>query len=87
MLVSAGYPDAYEKGKVITDIEAVRDTLCFHAGTKWQGSRVATNGGRVLALTAYGATKAEALQKSFEAAETVQFEGKNYRRDIGFDLD
>jgi phosphoribosylamine--glycine ligase len=87
MLVSAGYPDAYEKGKGITDIEAVRDTLCFHAGTKWQGSRVVTNGGRVLALTAYGATKAEALQKSFEAAETVQFEGKNYRRDIGFDLD
>jgi len=87
MLVSAGYPGAYEKGKVITGMAELRGTLCFHAGTKAEDGVVLSNGGRVLALTSYGATKADALQKSFVAAEMVQFEGKNYRRDIGFDLD
>ncbi|MFN3529520.1 MAG: phosphoribosylamine--glycine ligase [Bacteroidia bacterium] len=86
MLVSAGYPGDYEKGKSMSGQEATGDTLAFHAGTKLQDGKVVTNGGRVLALTSYGNTAAEALVKSYAAAEKVQFEGKQYRHDIGFDL-
>lgn len=87
MMVSAGYPGDYEKGKVITGLESVKDTILFHAGTKKAESGIVTNGGRVIAASSYGANKAEALGKSFEAIKKVNFEGKYFRRDIGFDLE
>jgi len=86
MMVSGGYPEAYEKGKVMTGIDAVEDSIVFHAGTKLEGTEVQTNGGRVMALTSFGETMNEALTKSFANAEKVNFEGKYYRTDIGFDL-
>lgn len=86
MMVSGGYPEAYEKGKVMTGIDTVKDSLVFHAGTKLEGKEVQTNGGRVMALTSFGDTMKEALTKSFANAEKVNFEGKYYRKDIGFDL-
>ena len=86
MMVSGGYPEAYEKGKVMTGIDTVEDSIVFHAGTKLEGSEVQTNGGRVMALTSFGDTMNEALAKSFANAEKINFEGKYYRTDIGFDL-
>jgi phosphoribosylamine--glycine ligase len=86
MMVSGGYPEAYEKGKVMTGIDTVKDSIVFHAGTKLEGKEVQTNGGRVMALTSFGDTMKEALTKSFANAEKVNFEGKYYRKDIGFDL-
>ena len=86
MMVSGGYPEAYEKGKVITGIDTVEDSIVFHAGTKIEGTEVQTNGGRVIALTSFGDTMNEALSKSFANAEKINFEEKYYRSDIGFDL-
>ena len=86
MLVSGGYPEAYEKGKIISGIEAIESSLLFHAGTKQEGTDVLTSGGRVLALTSFGNNIKEALSKSFANAEKVTFDKKNYRKDIGFDL-
>lgn len=87
VLVSGGYPGSYEKGKVITGIEDVADSLVFHAGTTYNDAgELVTNGGRVLAVTSYGATFEEALAKSNENAAKIKFAGVNYRRDIGFDL-
>ena len=86
MMVSNGYPEAYEKGKNITGIENVQDSIVFHAGTKLEGSEVKTNGGRVIALTSLGEQMNEALTNSYANAEKVNFEGKYYRTDIGFDL-
>ena len=86
MLVSGGYPEAYEKGKVMTGFDAVENGIAFHAGTKQVGDNVVTSGGRVLALTSFGNTIEEALVHSFANAEKINFEKKNYRKDIGFDL-
>ena len=86
MLVSGGYPEVYAKNKVMTGLDKVSDSLLFHAGTKQVGEEVLTNGGRVLAVTSYGETFKEALAISNKNAALIEFEGKNYRRDIGFDL-
>ena len=86
MLVSGGYPEAYEKGKVITGFDTVENGIAFHAGTKQDGANVVTSGGRVLALTSFGTTIQEALDHSFKNAENIKYEKKNYRKDIGFDL-
>ena len=86
MMVSNGYPEAYEKGKNITGIENVQDAIVFHAGTKLEGSEVKTNGGRVIALTSLGEKMNEALTNSYANAEKINFQGKYYRTDIGFDL-
>ena len=86
MLVSGGYPEAYEKGKEISGIEDVTESIVFHAGTKQDDGTIKTNGGRVIALTSFGENMNEALEKSFESAEKISFEGKYYRKDIGFDL-
>ena len=86
MLVSGGYPQAYEKGKVMTGFENCEGSLLFHAGTKQEGDDVLTNGGRVLAITSLGRDMETALAKSFANAEKVKFEKKYYRKDIGFDL-
>ena len=87
VLVSGGYPGSYEKGKVISGIDDVEGSMLFHAGTTLnEAGEVVTNGGRVLAVTSSGATFAEALEKSYENAKKIQFEGVRYRADIGFDL-
>ena len=86
MMVSGGYPEAYEKGKLMTGINEVEGSIVFHAGTKLEGEKVLTNGGRVMTLTSFGESINEALEKSFANAEIVDFEGKYYRKDIGFDL-
>ena len=86
MLVAGGYPEAYEKGKVILGIDEVEDALVFHAGTKQKGEEVVTNGGRVMAITAFGKTIQEAVAKSLKGAQVVDYECKYYRSDIGKDL-
>jgi len=87
MLVSGGYPEAYEKGAVISGIEDVESSMVFHAGTtsNTQGELV-TNGGRVIAVTSFGSNIKEALKQSYKNVDKIQFEKKNFRTDIGFDL-
>jgi phosphoribosylamine--glycine ligase len=88
MLVSNGYPEAYEKGKVIAGEEKVNDSMVFHAGTKLndETGKAISNGGRVMAVTSMGLTMKEALAKSYKNAGQITFEGKHFRTDIGFDL-
>lgn len=86
MLVSQGYPGSYEKGKVITGLETLDNPILFHAGTSTQGGQLLTNGGRVLAVGAYGHNLQAALNRAFSQAEAIHFEGKYYRRDIGRDV-
>lgn len=86
MMVSGGYPGDYEKGKKITGIEKVSDSILFHAGTKAIDGEVFTSGGRVIAASSYGNDMEEALAKSYESIALVEFDGKYFRRDIGKDL-
>lgn len=87
VLTAGGYPEDYRKGDTITNLtEGGKDSLIFHAGTKLVGKNVVTNGGRVIAVTAYGDDIPSALQGSNQLAQTIKFDGKYYRRDIGLDL-
>ena len=86
MLVSGGYPESYEKGKVITGFDTVEDSLVFHAGTALKDNEVVTSGGRVMAITSFGDSIEGALAKSYNNIDKIHFDKINYRRDIGFDL-
>lgn len=86
MVVSGGYPEGYEKGKTISGLEAVKDSIVFHAGTKLQEGQVVSHGGRVLAVTSYGETYQEAIKKSYQNIAKLHFDKMYYRTDIGFDL-
>ncbi|MBR9913526.1 MAG: phosphoribosylamine--glycine ligase [Algicola sp.] len=86
MLVSGGYPEAYEKGKEITGIDKINGSIPFHAGAVLKGGKIVTSGGRVMAITSYGSTYKEAIKKSYQNIEELHFDKMNYRKDIGFDL-
>jgi len=86
MVVSGGYPEDYEKGKVILGIEKVADSIVFHAGTKLENGQVVSNGGRVLAVTSFGENFQEAIKKSYQNIEKLHFDKMYFRKDIGFDL-
>ena len=86
MLVSGGYPESYKKGYPITGIDQVNGSIVFHAGTAMKDGQVVTNGGRVIAVSSYGSDKAEALKKSFNEAQKIEFQDRYFRRDIGQDL-
>lgn len=86
MLVSGGYPQAYEKGKVIEGLENVQDSIVFHAGAKKENNNIVTSGGRVMAVSSYGKTYKEALAQSYQNIKEISFDKMNYRKDIGFDL-
>lgn len=93
MLVSGGYPDKYENGKIINGLTEVKDSIVFHAGTAFlqsslpnSQSQIITNGGRVIAITSFGNDMQDALKKSYSNAEKINFEKKYFRKDIGFDL-
>ena len=86
MLVSGGYPEAYQKGYPIKGIDKVEGSIVFHSGTSYKDGHVVTNGGRVIAASSYGKDKEEALQKSFKEAQKITFTDKYFRRDIGQDL-
>jgi phosphoribosylamine--glycine ligase len=86
MVVSGGYPEEFEKGKVITGIENITDSIVFHAGTKLENNQVLSNGGRVLTVTSYGENFEEAIKKSYQNIAKLQFDKMYFRRDIGNDL-
>ncbi|MCK5729499.1 MAG: phosphoribosylamine--glycine ligase [Draconibacterium sp.] len=86
MLVSGGYPESYEKGKVITGIEEAEDSIIFHAGTKNENGNIVSAGGRVIAVSSFGTSMKNALETSYKNAEVIQFDKKEYRKDLGFDL-
>jgi phosphoribosylamine--glycine ligase len=87
MLVSEGYPNGYAKGKVMTGFESVHDSILFHAGTTVKEHETVTNGGRVLAITSYGENLKEALAKSYHNAAQISYEGKYFRKDIGWEFE
>lgn len=86
MMVSGGYPEDYEKGKTITGIDTIEDSLVFHAGTALKNEDIVTNGGRVIAVTSYGNDFKEALETSYKNVAKIDYDGKYYRKDLGFDL-
>ncbi|MDO6595901.1 phosphoribosylamine--glycine ligase [Oceanihabitans sp. 2_MG-2023] len=86
MLVSGGYPEGYQKGKEITGVENIKESIAFHAGSKLKDGKIVTSGGRVMAITSYGNTYQEAIKKSYQSIEKLHFDKMNYRKDIGFDL-
>ncbi len=86
MMVSGGYPEAYEKGKEITGLNEVEDSIIFHAGTSQKEDKVVSSGGRVLAVTSFGNNFREALKQSYNNINKIKFDKMNYRTDIGFDL-
>jgi phosphoribosylamine--glycine ligase len=86
MLVAGGYPGPYEKGKVISGLENVENSFAFHAGTNYRNGKICTNGGRVIAVSSYGNSMQEALSLSYKNAQLINFEGKYFREDLGFDL-
>ena len=86
MLVSGGYPQAYDKGKEMKGLNESTPSILFHAGTKIEGDQVQTSGGRVLAVTSYGKDFKAALNTSYATVQNISFEGMNYRKDLGFDL-
>jgi len=86
MLVSGGYPEAYQKGKEMTGFDTLENSIAFHAGTTLKDGKVVTSGGRVMAITSFGETIEEALEKSYKSIHKIHFDKINYRKDIGFDL-
>ncbi|KAF2518975.1 phosphoribosylamine--glycine ligase [Flavobacterium salilacus subsp. salilacus] len=86
MLVAGGYPEGYEKGKVITGLDKVEGSIAFHAGTKQDNGAIVTNGGRVIAVTSYGDSWDEAIKKSYQNIDKLHFDKMYFRKDIGFDL-
>jgi phosphoribosylamine---glycine ligase len=86
MVVAGGYPEEYEKGKVISGLDSITDSLVFHAGTKEENGQIVSNGGRVIAITSYGDNFKEAIKKSYQNIEKLHFDMMYYRKDIGNDL-
>ena len=86
MVVSGGYPEDFEKEKIISGLETVKDSIVFHAGTKLDNGNVISNGGRVLAVTSYGTDFEEAIKKSYQNIDKLHFDKMYYRKDIGNDL-
>ncbi|MBK7817890.1 MAG: phosphoribosylamine--glycine ligase [Sphingobacteriaceae bacterium] len=86
VLVSGGYPEDYEKGKLVKGLDAIKESQVFHSGTQLKGEDVLTNGGRVFAVTSFSNNIKGAVDKSMKAAQQVQYDGKYYRKDIGLDL-
>ena len=86
MLVSGGYPEAYNKGAIISGLETIKNSIVFHAGTKIKNNTVVTNGGRVIAVTSIAESIEKALKLSYESIDAIHFNKMNYRKDIGFDL-
>ncbi|MDG2351013.1 MAG: phosphoribosylamine--glycine ligase [Flavobacteriaceae bacterium] len=86
MLVSGGYPEAYERGKEITGLENIKDSIPFHAGAVKSNGEIITSGGRVMAITSYGNTYQEAIERCYKNISKLKFEKMCYRKDIGFDL-
>jgi phosphoribosylamine--glycine ligase len=86
MSVAGGYPEAYNKGDEIKGIDEVLDQIVFQAGTTTKDGKIVTNGGRVLAVTAYGSNFREALNASYEGLSKISFKDMYFRKDLGFDL-
>ena len=86
MTVSKGYPEKYEKGKIISGLDCKNDSFLFHSGTKKEGQNIVTSGGRVIAVTSMDKLLDKALEKSYKTISKIEFEGKTFRNDIGFDL-
>jgi phosphoribosylamine--glycine ligase len=87
IMVSGGYPEDYEKGKVISNLDKTANSIVFHSGTKEENGNIVTNGGRVLAITSFGKDFKEALAKSYKNTEIINYEGKYFRSDLGKDLE